>query len=206
MKDTNQSLFIGEKAREQRLMPDHLCGSTRVHPARKALDCRADHRLFSPSDESIESVRAWLKQARINEDRQSLNAKRGWIWFEVQAAETEGLLQSEYNLYQLSESRGYHIGCDEYRLPALLHPHIDFITPTIAFPESQKEITPRQLPRASSPKQAVLEAPASLDLEASTSIDSSLTPLAYFASVMKPDCIKGVFIHEAISLAHLLTL
>lgn len=150
---------------------------------------------FSPLDESIESVRAWLRQAGINEDRQSLTPKRGWIWFEAQVAEVEALL--------LSESCGNR---DEYSIPASLRPHIDLIIPTIDFPENQKEDTPRQLPRASFAKQAVLGAPASLDVEASTIIDSSLTTLAYCANVMTPDCIRGVFILEAIPLVHLLTL
>jgi len=48
---------------------------------------------FAPSDDSIQSVRAWLENAGIAKDR------RGWIWFEANVAEVEALLNTEYHLF-----------------------------------------------------------------------------------------------------------
>jgi tripeptidyl-peptidase-1 len=88
--------------------------------------------LFRPSSEDVDSIRSWLHSSGIDMTRHQLSSGRGWIKFEASIAELESLLSTEYFLYHHLETKDEHIGCDEYHVPKSVHPHIDFISPTVS--------------------------------------------------------------------------
>ncbi|KAL9120611.1 MAG: hypothetical protein Q9187_002837 [Circinaria calcarea] len=147
---------------------------------------------FSPADESIKSVRAWLKQAGISEDRQSLTPKRGWIWFESYVREMEALLNTEYHLFQHRETRDHYIGCDDYSIPMGLRPHIDVITSTVSSSRrGTKDIRTRSN-RGSSSHQVILGA-VSTQHSGVESLAISDESLENCGQSMTPYCIRALY-------------
>ncbi|KIJ66022.1 hypothetical protein HYDPIDRAFT_174767 [Hydnomerulius pinastri MD-312] len=89
-------------------------------------------RKFSPSDETIDAVRAWLEENGFDKSRIKVTPNRGWIEVKATVAEAEQLLQTEYHVYG-HETGQKHVVCDAYHLPEHIKPHIDFVTPTVHF-------------------------------------------------------------------------
>jgi tripeptidyl-peptidase-1 len=88
--------------------------------------------LFRPSSESIKSVREWIHSSGIDNERHQVSPGQGWLKFEATIEEMESLLSTEYHLYHHTVTKEDHIGCDAYHLPHEIHPHIDFISPTVS--------------------------------------------------------------------------
>ena len=88
--------------------------------------------LFRPSSESIGSVRNWLHSSGIEIDRHDVSPGKGWLKFDASIEELESLLSTEYHVYEHADTSETHIGCDEYHVPQAVHPHIDFISPTVS--------------------------------------------------------------------------
>jgi tripeptidyl-peptidase I len=86
---------------------------------------------FSPARESIIAIREWLAGAGIGTDRHTISTSRSWIKFDASVEELEELIQAEYYTFTHKETNQEHVACDEYHVPYTVHPHIDFITPTI---------------------------------------------------------------------------
>jgi tripeptidyl-peptidase-1 len=63
----------------------------------------------------------------------------GWLAIDLPASHAEGLLDTQYFEYEKSGS--YHIGCDEYSLPAHLSEHVDFIKPGVKLSAPLKKRT-----------------------------------------------------------------
>lgn len=74
----------------------------------------------------------WLESSGVNKDRTKLSNGRNWIHFNATIAEVEGLLQTEYKVYEHGSGQ-LHIACDEYSVPKDIQEHIDFIMPTVHF-------------------------------------------------------------------------
>lgn len=87
---------------------------------------------FSPARESIMAITEWLAAAGIGTDRHTLSTSRSWIIFDASVEELEELIQAEYYTFTHKETNQEHVACDEYHVPYTVHPHIDFITPTIS--------------------------------------------------------------------------
>ena len=200
--DARLSVRIGLAQRNLHLGPHHLEEISDPTSPSYGKHWTAEQiiEFFAPSDDSINSVRTWLEEAGIGEDRQSLTSKRGWIWFDASIGEMEALLNTEYHLFQHSETRAHYMGCDEYSIPVSLRPHIDFITPTIGFQVEDKS-TRRLLTRDLPFNQIILGSITSQDLEVDTSSDLSVS-LASCANAMTPDCIRGMFIHKVMLIVH----
>ncbi|PQE15128.1 Pro-kumamolisin protein [Rutstroemia sp. NJR-2017a BVV2] len=87
---------------------------------------------FSPSQETMDVVRAWLSESGIDPLRVKMSKGNTWMTFNATVAEAENLLKTEYHVYQ--HDLGHkHIACHEYSIPSHLTEHIDFVTPTIHF-------------------------------------------------------------------------
>lgn len=86
------------------------------------------------SEESIDSVTAWLTEAGIAPHRIGQHFNKGWV--EVQdatVAEIEDLLQTEYYYFDHKHGQS-HVACHEYSVPAELSAnHIDMVMPTVHF-------------------------------------------------------------------------
>ena len=211
--DAKLSVRIGLTQRNLHLGPQHLKEiSDPTSPSYgKHWTAKQIVDFFAPSDDSIQSVRAWLENAGIVEDRQALTTKRGWIWFEANVAEVEALLNTEYYLFQHGETGENQIGCNEYSIPAAVRPHIDFVTPTIGFSKRDHKIvrepvdrdSHRKFSKDSASNQVVLGAGISQD----PILDTSMDPGVSFAScgnAMTPACITGIFLSKPLpSLDHL---
>lgn len=87
---------------------------------------------FRPSSESIDSVRDWLHSAGIDTDRHRVSAGHGFLKFDATVEELESLLSTEYHVYEHSDTKELHIGCDQYHVPQGVQRHLDFISPTVS--------------------------------------------------------------------------
>ena len=68
----------------------------------------------------------------IEESRISLSRGRNWLNLDASVAEVEGLLKTEYKVFEHSTGQK-HIACEEYSVPQDIAHHIDLIMPTIHF-------------------------------------------------------------------------
>lgn len=64
---------------------------------------------FSPSRETVQTVRDWLLASGISMDRQEVTASNGWIHFDATAAEVERLLKTKYKVWTDAHGND-HIG------------------------------------------------------------------------------------------------
>jgi len=87
---------------------------------------------FRPSKETIDTVRDWLHSSGIDTGRHEISPGRGWLKFDASIDELESLLSTEYHIYEHAGTGEQHIGCDDYHVPHTVHPHIDFITPSVS--------------------------------------------------------------------------
>lgn len=68
---------------------------------------------FSPSDSTIESIRQWLEESGIDNERVSLSANKGWIQFDAPAKEAGDLLKTKFHFYEHVSSGDANVACDE---------------------------------------------------------------------------------------------
>ncbi|POW04279.1 hypothetical protein PSHT_11314 [Puccinia striiformis] len=91
---------------------------------------------FSPSEEAIREVAAWLKSqsSELGGDYQPRMTKGGtWLNIQLPLSATEKLLDTKYHVYLHEETGQTHIACEDYKLPARLFEHIDIVLPTVHF-------------------------------------------------------------------------
>ncbi|KUJ23903.1 putative alkaline serine protease AorO [Mollisia scopiformis] len=150
--------------------------------------------LFRPKSESIESVRDWLHSSGIDIDRHQVSPGRGWLKFEATIDELESLLSTEYHVYEHSDTEALHIGCDTYHVPLGVHPHIDFISPTVStiqIKRGAKKQKRGETTKASPASFPPIVKPANLNLDpASFASDASTIP-CYTA--VTPDCLRTLY-------------
>jgi tripeptidyl-peptidase-1 len=88
---------------------------------------------FAPSKETVEEVKEWLQAAGISVTRVSMVTSSGWLTFNATASEMEGLLNTEYHVYEHVETGLLQIASDTYSVPAVVRRYVEFITPTLHF-------------------------------------------------------------------------
>ena len=133
---------------------------------------------FAPSDETTSAVQAWLADAGINEDKVTLSHSGGFLKFDATVKEAEGLLQTNYHVYQNKKSGQEHVGCDDFKLPSNLREHVDFIRPTINFPHGYTKHSPVKSSGVKLKSRKVLK---------NRAIDPSCV------KNVTPDCIKSLY-------------
>ncbi|KUI56412.1 Aorsin [Cytospora mali] len=84
---------------------------------------------FSPPEETVETVAAWLIQSGIEKDRITHSGNKAWLAFDATVAEAERLLNTQYFHDGIEEDRGSMVGCNEYHLPKHVQEHVDYVTP-----------------------------------------------------------------------------
>lgn len=82
--------------------------------------------------ESIDAVRNWVISSGIESSRITLSRGKNWLNFEASIAEVEGLLKTEYKIFE-HPSGQKHVACQEYSIPQELSQHVDLIMPTVHF-------------------------------------------------------------------------
>lgn len=83
-------------------------------------------------------MRDWLIESGVNETAIAHSDNKGWIAVNVPAKLVEDLFQSELYEYE-SKAGSVRLGCHEYRLPAHLVDHIDFVTPGVKMTATLKK-------------------------------------------------------------------
>jgi tripeptidyl-peptidase-1 len=78
---------------------------------------------FAPSDETVDTLRAWLASAGISADRISRSGSLGWLTFDAKVHEAEALLKTEYHMYE-HDTGARQVNCDKYHVPAAVRQHI----------------------------------------------------------------------------------
>ena len=89
--------------------------------------------LFAPSAVTVDAVKSWLVDSGIREERISQSTNKAWLQFDASKKEMEQLLQTEYYSYEHVNGGRKHIGCEDYKIPAALSDHIDYVTPGVKF-------------------------------------------------------------------------
>lgn len=97
---------------------------------------------FAPSQESVETVTAWLKNSGIAPERIRKSQSLGWLHLNATVAEAEDLLKTEFFLHKHAQTGKPHVGCSQYSVPEYVQPHVDFITPTVHFDTKVPQVKP----------------------------------------------------------------
>lgn len=87
--------------------------------------------LFSPAAVSVTTVKEWLVSEGIASGRIVQSANKQWLAFDATASEVEGLLLTEFHIYEHSATGTQNVAAEEYYVPADIREHIDYITPGI---------------------------------------------------------------------------
>ncbi|KAF2664742.1 subtilisin-like protein [Microthyrium microscopicum] len=103
------------------------------------------HKAFSPSQESVDEVKAWLNRSGIATSRVVHSENKGWLAFDAYSHEAERLFNTKYTEYHHSETGDVRIGSDEYHLPSEVKRHIDYVTPGV---KMSSPLAKRAVPRA----------------------------------------------------------
>ncbi|KAH8812884.1 Pro-kumamolisin, activation domain-containing protein [Xylogone sp. PMI_703] len=90
---------------------------------------------FTPSEETVTTVREWLLEAGIADNRIDVESSRLWISVNTTVGEAEQLLQTKYHAYNHDITGQGHVACEgAYSIPQVLSEyHIDLIVPTLHF-------------------------------------------------------------------------
>jgi tripeptidyl-peptidase-1 len=80
---------------------------------------------------TVDVVKSWLVDSGIPEERISHSTNKAWLQFDASVGEMEELLQTKYQYYEPVNGGRKHIGCEEYKIPAALSEHIDYVTPGV---------------------------------------------------------------------------
>jgi tripeptidyl-peptidase-1 len=150
---------------------------------------------YRPSSESTESVRDWLHSSGINTDRHQVSLGQSWLKFDATVEELESLLSTKYHVYQHTGSQELNIGCDDYHVPQTIHPHIDFISPTVSTLKVTSRST-RQKRDTKSLSPAYFPPhvnPAGISM-APNANDESEIPCH---TAVTPACLRSTFFHSA---------
>lgn len=136
--------------------------------------------MFSPLVATVDLAKDWVVASGIETTRIAHGASRGWLVFNATVEEAEKLLGASYWLYENDDGQ-VMAGCDEYRIPAQLAEHIDFVYPGVVMAESRTSQVPKQnrrnVQRSESAKRAAVKRQ-----------DSSSC-----AEVVTPECIANLY-------------
>ena len=86
---------------------------------------------FSPSNETLTTVRDWLVKNGISERRITHSDNKAWFAFDATTKEVEDLLHTQYHEFEHSSTGNYVAACDQYHVPKHIQEHIDFISPGV---------------------------------------------------------------------------
>lgn len=101
---------------------------------------------FAPSQESVDTVTAWLRNSGIAPERIKKSQSMGWLTLNATVAEAEELLKTRYYLHKHKLTGKPHVGCSEYSVPDYVKPHLDFVTPTVHFDTKVPQAKPLPKP------------------------------------------------------------
>lgn len=86
---------------------------------------------FSPSFDTVNTVRAWLEGYGIPANTIIHSDNKGWLAFDAKTSDIENLLKTSYHQFEDLRTGSLAMACDSYHLPKHIHAHIDYITPGV---------------------------------------------------------------------------
>ena len=122
-------------------------------------------RMFAPEPTSISSIRNWLHSAGVDAERHVLTPSLGYLKFNATISEAEALLQTQYHVFEHSQTGDEYVACDEYHVPGDMSRHIDFVSPTINLHRLKKRMGERSAAQSNAglpPKMKAFTPPASI--------------------------------------------
>lgn len=157
--------------------------STPSHPSYgQHLDQVAIHGMLSPTEATYSLVADWLEVHGLSDNT---SIERDWMIVNTTIGKVEHLLQTEYQIYENTETGKMTARTLKYSLPAVLHDHVDIIAPTIKFS------TPSQQ------KSTVFKVSKTPDAKLSTTSSSSDVhdglDVAACNTTITPDCLKALY-------------
>ncbi|KAK5991871.1 Aorsin [Cladobotryum mycophilum] len=105
------------------------------------------HSLFAPSDDTFDSVHAWLVDMGIERSDIRHYTNKGWLAVDLPASKVEEMFMTQYHEH---EREGVlKIGCDQYHVPRNLAGHIDYIVPGVKLspPMVKRSVEKRDAPK-----------------------------------------------------------
>lgn len=88
--------------------------------------------LVAPSTETVSAVEEWLQQAGINATKAT--AAGDWLSIAVPVSKANELLDADFNVYTHTVTGQQVIRTMRYSVPPELEGHLDFVYPTVSFP------------------------------------------------------------------------
>lgn len=142
---------------------------------------------FSPSSDTIDTVREWLLSMGIDPLRIQLSPSRGWINVDVSVEEAEHLLQTEYNVYKHVSGTEY-VACEAYHLPGHVSHHVDFVLPSVHFDARIRRRDANQPPIKVGQPGNGFDGP-----KTSGSLQISGPQLEQCDTVITPECLRALY-------------
>ncbi|KAJ7351951.1 peptidase S8/S53 domain-containing protein [Mycena albidolilacea] len=107
--------------------------------------------IFAPPAKIIAVVLEWLHSSGVSPEHITILNDKTRMKNNSFASEAEELLRTQYHIYEHWDTGRVNVACEEYHLPAHIHPHIDFVMPGIALTGSGRarsgKATPSRLDR-----------------------------------------------------------
>ncbi|EKM56142.1 uncharacterized protein PHACADRAFT_145272 [Phanerochaete carnosa HHB-10118-sp] len=149
--------------------------STPGHPSYgQHLSKEEVEQLVAPSTESITAVNAWLQQAGVNAT--TMTPAGDWLSISVPVSKANSLFDADFAVYTHSETGQQAVRTMEYSVPHALQGHVDFVHPTVSFPNP-------------SSAKSFVTAPRPLGRSANlTARDTPCTPLS-----VTPNCVQTLY-------------
>ena len=91
-----------------------------------------------PHHESVDTVVEWLSQAGVTDLKHTAGGT--FISFRATVELGNRLLNTEYKVFEHKATGHRTVRTDSYSLPALMKPHIDFVSPATRFPAQPKRL------------------------------------------------------------------
>jgi tripeptidyl-peptidase-1 len=105
----------------------------------KHLTAKQVNDMVAPTQESVKAVFRWLNEAGIDSSRVRPNGNFDMLEAKVTVAEAESLLDTEY--FYFDHFKGSRVlRTSSYSLPKEVSKHVDFVGPTIRFPNVHKRL------------------------------------------------------------------
>ncbi|KAI9442325.1 subtilisin-like protein [Lactarius indigo] len=145
---------------------------------------------FAPSESTVSSIRKWLSDSGIAEDKVRLSPNKGWIEVNVTVATTERLLDTEYHVYK-HPSGVKQLGCHSYSVPEHISDHVEIIKPTVHFNHRVPE-DPTQLRKRANPNHLGQPSGDQGPKTNGVKVNAALS-LANCDQFITPDCLRALY-------------
>ncbi|OAX42805.1 hypothetical protein K503DRAFT_766419 [Rhizopogon vinicolor AM-OR11-026] len=145
-------------------------------------------RKFSPSDETVSTVRDWLVKSGLASERIRVSPTKGWINVDVTVEEAERLMNTEYHVYT-HKSGQEHVACEAYQLPEHVSSHVDFVLPSVHFDAKIK----RRSGSEPEPARAIGQPGVGITPKTTGTVSQILTELEECDEYITPVCLRALY-------------